>query len=63
LYKASSLSYTAGVADFDSINNFAKEDSDSTNENSNLAQARRAIVESKDSLDLMIAMLQKEDPQ
>lgn len=59
--RASSLSYTAGVADFDSVNNFNKEDSDMAleNTNSNLNQAKVAIGQAKSSLDTMEALLQK----
>jgi hypothetical protein len=57
--KARSLSYTAGVADFDSVNNFSKADSDNINENSNLEQTRAAIGEAKSNLDRIVAMLQK----
>lgn len=46
LSRATSLSYTAGVSDFDSMNNFAKDDSRSVEEDgSNLEQARKAIDE------------------
>ena len=44
LSRATSLSYTAGVSDFDSVNNFAKDDS-TLNDGSNLEQARKAIEE------------------
>jgi hypothetical protein len=54
--RASSLSYAAGVADLDSVNNFEK-DSDYRNENSNLEQARQAIVEAKQSLDQILALV------
>ena len=59
LSKASSLSYAAGIADFDSVNNFAKEDVDNTNANSNLEQSREAISQAKGHLDKIVAMLQK----
>jgi hypothetical protein len=59
LAKASSLSYTAGTADFDSINNFGKGDND-RNEGSNLEQSRRAIQEAKASLDRILALLEKQ---
>ena len=55
--KAASLSYTAGIADFDSVNNFSKEDF-TKKEDSNLEQARRAIVEAKTSLDKMLIMME-----
>lgn len=61
--KASSLSYTSGVADFDSVNNFAKEDSDKVNVNSNLEQAKEAIVQAKTHLDTMVGLLQKEQQE
>ena len=54
--RAASLSYTAGIADFDSVNNFAKDDKN-RKEDSNLEQARRAIVDAKTSLDHMVGML------
>jgi hypothetical protein len=56
--KASSLSYAAGVADFDSVNNFNKEDQ-VTNSNSNLEQSRLAIKEAKSSLDKIVGFLRK----
>ncbi|KAK1744751.1 hypothetical protein QTG54_004042 [Skeletonema marinoi] len=43
--KANSLSYTAGTADFDSVNNFAKGEASVNEGDSNLEQARRAIEE------------------
>lgn len=55
--KAASLSYTAGIADFDSVNNFSKENF-TKKEDSNLEQARRAIVEAKTSLDKMLIMME-----
>lgn len=53
--RATSLSYTAGTADFDSMNNFAegKETEDSTN----LEQARQAITEANDSLKKAVSLL------
>jgi hypothetical protein len=57
--KAKSLSYTAGVADFDSVNNFSKAEADNINKNSNLEQTRSAIGEAKSNLDRIVAMLQK----
>jgi hypothetical protein len=62
LSRAISLSYTAGVADFDSVNNFSKEEADdgtSDSPNSNLNQAKDAITEAKASLDKIVALLQK----
>lgn len=58
--KASSLSYAAGIADFDSVNNFSKEDAEEArNTNSNLAQTKEAIQEAKSSLDRLVVFLQK----
>jgi hypothetical protein len=59
LSKASSLSYAAGTADFDSINNFDKSSASSTsrNEAANLEQSRRAIQEAKTSLDRILTLL------
>ena len=54
--KAASLSYTAGTADFDSVNNFNKGEQNQK-EDSNLEQARRAIVEAKTSLDRIVSLL------
>jgi hypothetical protein len=60
--KASSLSYAAGIADFDSVNNFSKEDAEEArNDNSNLAQTKEAILEAKASLDRLVALLQKQE--
>ena len=56
--KASSLSYAAGVADFDSVNNFAK-DEQVTNSNSNLEQSKLAIQEAKGNLDKIVGFLKK----
>jgi hypothetical protein len=64
--RASSLSYAAGSADFDSMNNFAKGErgssaGGSTNggetDNSNLEQARKAIVEAKTCIDRIVSLL------
>ncbi len=59
--KAASLSYAAGVADFDSVNNFSKDqaDEEARNGNSNLSQAKEAINEAKESLDRLVSILQK----
>jgi hypothetical protein len=58
--KAASLSYAAGIADFDSVNNFSKEEAqEARNGNSNLEQAKQAIGEAKDSLDRLVKILQK----
>lgn len=55
--KASSLSYTAGVADLDSVNNFSKDDIDITGDKSNLDQTRNAISEAKVSIDKIVNIL------
>jgi len=57
--KATSLSYTAGVADLDSVNNFSKDDVDELNrdDNSNLQQTQEAIKEAKGNLDRIILLL------
>lgn len=55
--KASSLSYTAGTADFDAVNNFDKQDADNLKQDSNLEQSRRAIADAKNSLDRMMGMV------
>ena len=59
--KATSLSYTAGVADLDSVNNFSKDEANEVNrdENSNLQQTKEAITEAKRNLDCIILLLQK----
>ena len=57
--KASSLSYAAGTADFDSVNNFSKDAINDTNSNSNLEQAKEAITQAKGNLDTIVGMLQK----
>ena len=55
--RASSLSYAAGIADFDSVNNFEKDSQNTLEENSNLEQARKAIGEAKSSIDLIVQYL------
>lgn len=55
--KATSLSYTAGTADIDSVNNFTKGDTN-RNENSNLEQTRRTVMEAKNCMDRIIDMLE-----
>lgn len=57
--KATSLSYTAGVADLDSVNNFSKDDVDEQNrdDDSNLQQTQEAIQEAKGNLDRIILLL------
>ena len=59
--KATSLSYTAGIADLDSVNNFSKEEASEENrdEDSNLQQTKEAITDAKRNLDCMILLLQK----
>lgn len=62
LSRASSLSYTAGVSDFDSVNNFAKDDSRNLGEDgSNLEQARKAIDEANVVLTKAISLLIADD--
>lgn len=57
LSRASSLSYVAGVADFDSVNNFAKDEANQTqDENSNLQQTKIAILDAKTSLDKILSL-------
>lgn len=54
------MSYAAGIADFDSVNNFSKDDAQQErNDNSNLAQAKDAITEAKICLDRLVVMLEK----
>lgn len=55
--KANSLSYTAGIADFDSVNNFAKGEADVNEGNSNLEQARRAIEEANKALKIASSLI------
>lgn len=55
--KANSLSYTAGVADFDSVNNFAKGEANIEESNSNLDQARRAIEEANKALQIASSLI------
>ena len=58
LSRATSLSYTAGVSDFDSVNNFAKDDSRNLGEDgSNLEQARKAIEEANLVLTKALSLL------
>jgi len=59
--KATSLSYTAGVADMDSVNNFSKDETNEVNrdEDSNLQQTKAAITEAKRNLDSIILLLQR----
>ncbi|KAL3804501.1 hypothetical protein HJC23_002540 [Cyclotella cryptica] len=57
LSRATSLSYTAGVSDFDSVNNFAKGDNTSlSGDGSNLEQARKAIEEANSFLKRAISL-------
>lgn len=55
--RASSLSYTAGMSDLDSINTFAKGDEDALGDSASLEQARKAIVEAKDAMDKALNIL------
>ena len=55
LAKATSLSYTAGVADFDSVNNFEK--GKESGKVSNLDDTKTAIGEAKASLDIIVKLL------
>lgn len=53
--RATSLSYTAGTADFDSMNNFAK--GEENGDGSNLEQAREAIKEANDALKKAVSLM------
>jgi hypothetical protein len=55
------LSYTAGIADLDSVNNFSKDEANEVNRDgdSNLQQTKKAIAEAKRNLDCIILLLQK----
>lgn len=55
--KANSLSYTAGTADFDSVNNFAKGEASVNEGDSNLEQARRAIEEANKALKIASSLI------
>ncbi|KAL7451717.1 hypothetical protein ACHAWC_004131 [Mediolabrus comicus] len=55
--KANSLSYTAGMADFDAVNNFAKGEANIEESNSNLDQARRAIEEANKALKVASSLI------
>lgn len=57
LSNAATLSYTAGVADFDSVNNFSK--GKEAQESSNLEQSQKAIAEALGSLDKILGFLQR----
>jgi hypothetical protein len=59
LSRASSLSYMAGTADLDSMNNFdkSKASQDQRNVDSNLEQSRRAIQDAKSSLDRILDLM------
>lgn len=60
LSKASSLSYMAGVADFDSVNNFAKGSESDVNNgdgNSNLDQTKQAIGDIQASLGKILSLV------
>lgn len=56
--RANSLSYTAGTADFDSMNNFAK--GEQKEDGTNLEEARQAIEEANVSLKRAVALLPME---
>ena len=57
--RAKSLSYTAGIADFDSIVNFEKDrPKEDMNPNSNLEQTKLAIQSCKTNLDRIVSMLE-----
>ncbi|KAL3786162.1 hypothetical protein ACHAWO_010574 [Cyclotella atomus] len=56
LSRANSFSYTAGVSDFDSMNNFAK-DQKLDEDGSNLSQAKRAIEEANLNLKKAVSLL------
>lgn len=55
--QAASLSYLSQTADFDANNNFQKDDK-FRKEDSALEQARKAILDAKNSLDRMANMLE-----
>jgi exonuclease VII small subunit len=55
--KANSLSYTAGVSDFDSVNNFAKGEANINESNSNLDQAKNAIEEANKALKIASSLI------
>ena len=56
--RANSLSYTAGTADFDSMNNFAK--GEQKGDGTNLEEARQAIEEANVSLKRAVSLLAME---
>lgn len=56
---AASSSYTAGTADFDSMNNFEK-GNQNDGDDSNLEQSRKAIVEASESINRILSILSKE---
>lgn len=56
LSRATSSAYTAGVSDFDSVNNFAKTDSKLNGDGSNLEQARKAIEEANACLKKAVSL-------
>lgn len=59
--RASSLSYTSGVADFDAVNNFEKGEQN-TKDDSNLEQARRSIIDANNAINRIVAILEKSIP-
>jgi hypothetical protein len=56
--RASSSSYTSGVADFDAVNNFEKGDQNNKDD-SNLEQARRSIIDAHVSISRIVSILDK----
>ena len=64
LSRAKSLSYTAGVSDFDAVNNFAKDDTKSLNQDgSNLDMARKAVEEASSYLGKAVSLLTVDEKQ
>ncbi len=57
LSRASTLSYAAGTADFDSMNNFVKGD-ENNGDGSNLEAARQAIEEANASLKKAVTFIE-----
>jgi hypothetical protein len=58
--RASAASYTAGMSDFDSINNFEK-GTQSENGDSNLDQAKAAIEDARVSIENIVSILSKNE--
>jgi len=59
--RAKSLSYTAGMADFDSVNNFERGNESASGESSNLEQARKAIDEANSYLRTIVSLFSSDD--